>query len=601
MRKREHVTGRLATILLTVLLLAGCTPDRPGPESEQAASDTAPGGSRSPPETVDGPSWFTDVAQDVGLSFTHFNGMSGKMYMPEILPPGCGLFDYDGDGDLDVFLVQGQMLGSDRMDADAPFPSPGSHPLGSRLYRNELRVEADGSHTLQFTDVTIQSGIEVHGYGMGMATGDVNNDGCVDLYITSFDRNQLFQNNCDGTFTDISDRSGTADEGWAVSASFVDYDQDGWLDLFVGNYLRYTLDVDAECHNLAGGRDYCTPQLFRAAPDRLLRNQGDGTFIDVSAVALVGGEFGPALGVTTADFDEDGWLDIYVANDGVENQLWTNQRDGTFRDTALLSGVAMSKDGNAEGSMGVDASDFDNDGDEDLFMTHLPVEGNNLYVNDRGTGLFEDRSGPSGLGGASRGYTGFGTAWFDFDNDGWLDVFTANGGIVALAGREQDPFPYGERNLLFRNLRDGRFEDVSDRAGPVFELSDVSRGVAFGDIDNDGDIDILVGNNNGPVRLLVNNIGNRNHWLGLRLVGEHTSRDMLGARVRIVRTGHPTLTRRVRADASYASANDPRLVVGLGDSQAAPSVSVRWPGGRLEEWTDVAIDRWTTLTEGGGQ
>ena len=386
MRKREHVTGRLATILLTVLLLAGCTPDRPGPESEQAASDTAPGGSRSPPETVDGPSWFTDVAQDVGLSFTHFNGMSGKMYMPEILPPGCGLFDYDGDGDLDVFLVQGQMLGSDRMDADAPFPSPGSHPLGSRLYRNELRVEADGSHTLQFTDVTIQSGIEVHGYGMGMATGDVNNDGCVDLYITSFDRNQLFQNNCDGTFTDISDRSGTADEGWAVSASFVDYDQDGWLDLFVGNYLRYTLDVDAECHNLAGGRDYCTPQLFRAAPDRLLRNQGDGTFIDVSAVALVGGEFGPALGVTTADFDEDGWLDIYVANDGVENQLWTNQRDGTFRDTALLSGVAMSKDGNAEGSMGVDASDFDNDGDEDLFMTHLPVEGNNLYVNDRGTG-----------------------------------------------------------------------------------------------------------------------------------------------------------------------------------------------------------------------
>jgi len=279
--------------------------------------------------------------------------------------------------------------------------------------------------------------------------------------------------------------------------------------------------------------------------------------------------------------------------------LWINQRDGTFRNTALLAGVALSEYGKPEGSMGVDAGDFDNDGDEDIFLTNLPAEGNDLYVNV-GSGLFEDMSAPSGLGPSSLGYTGFGTAWFDFDNDGWLDILSVNGAVTAIKDRGEASFPYDERKLLFRNLRDGRFEDVTGRAGAVFTLSEVSRGAAFGDVDNDGDMDVLVGTINGPVRLLINNLGNRNHWLGLRLVGTRTPRDMLGARVRIIRQDGSSLWRRARADGSYASANDPRVLIGLGEATEAPTVRVRWPNGDVEEWSAVAIDRWTTLKEGQG-
>jgi len=303
--------------------------------------------------------------------------------------------------------------------------------------------------------------------------------------------------------------------------------------------------------------------------------------------------------VSTADFSNDGWIDIYVANDGEANLLWLNQHDGTFKEVGLLAGAALSAEGNAEGSMGVDAGDFDNDGDEDLFMTHLPHEGNNLYVND-GSAMFDDRSTPSGLGPASLGYTGFGTAWFDYDNDGWLDLLAANGAVHLRPGRAGGKFPYDERNLLFRNLGNGKFEEVSKRAGPVFELSEVSRGAAFGDIDNDGDIDVLITNNNGPVRLLINEIGNRNHWLGLRLVGSREKRDMLGARVGIVLADGRTLWRRARSDGSYASANDPRVLVGLGTASQPVRVRVVWPDGRTEEWAGVTVDRWMTLTEGTG-
>ena len=571
--------------IVPTLLLAGCAAVASGPAGAEQERNG---------------DWFTDQAEAAGLGVIHFNGMSGELYMPEILPPGSGLLDYDNDGDLDVFLVQGRMLGTARTVRDAVFPPAGAVTPASQLFRNDLNVEADGSRKLRFTDVTAETGIRVNGYGMGVAAGDYDNDGCVDLYVTAFGRNQLFRNDCDGTFTDVSRESNTDDNGWAVSAAFVDYDRDGWLDLFVGNYVHYSLDMNTACHNAAGQQDYCTPHAFRRQPDVLYQNRGDGTFLDVSARALVAGDFGPALGVTTADFDGDGWIDIYVANDSEENQLWVNQRDGTFRDMGLLSGTALSEHGRAEASMGVDAGDFDNDGDEDLFMTHLPVEGNNLYVND-GSGLFEDLSVSSGLGVPSLGHTGFGTTWFDFDNDGWLDLLAVNGAIMRIAGRDGDPYPYGERNLLFHNLGNGRFESVTDRAGAVFELADVGRGAAFGDIDNDGDVDVLVGNNNGPVRLLVNNVGNRNHWLGLRLVGEEVPRDMLGAKVAIMRPGRPALWRRVRADGSYASANDPRVLVGLDSSAEPPTVRVHWPSGRVEDWFNVPVDRWATLTEGGGQ
>ncbi len=547
--------------------------------------------------------WFSDRAKEAGLDFVHFNGMSGQFYLTEIMAPGVALFDYDNDGDLDIYLVQGS--GFQVQGSGSGFRVQGSEAAqGSRfkgrLYRNDLEVRPDGTHVLHFTDVTDRSGIVSRDYGMGVATGDFNNDGCVDLYLTNFGRNQMFRNNCDGTFSDVSKASGTDSVGWSVSAAFVDIDRDGWLDLYVGNYLRYSLAGNTPCYSPFGALGYCTPQTYEALPGRLFRNRGDGTFADITQQSRVGGEFGPALGVSTADFDGDGWMDIYVANDGTENQLWLNQRNSTFKNVALLAGVALPISGKAEGSMGVDAGDFDNDGDEDLVMTELAGEGTNLYVND-GAGTFEDRGSPSGLEAITLPYTGFGTAWFDFDNDGWLDLLAVNGTVQIIEALRQahDPFPLHQRKLLLKNLGNGRFEDVTDRAGMVFRLTEVGRGAAFGDIDNDGDIDVVVANNNGPTRLLVNNVGNRAHWIGLRLVGEG-GRDMLGARVEIVRKAG-SLWRRVRSDGSYASANDPRVLAGLGDSAESVRVWVRWPDGRVEERSDLPIDRYSTVKESPGK
>jgi hypothetical protein len=574
--------------LFAILLLAACAGERRSHESGALP--------------IAEPEWFTDRAKETGLDFVHVNGMSGRFFMAEILAPGVAVFDYDNDGDLDVYLVQGQMLGAQRALA------PEDSARRGRLFRNDLTVRADGTRTLRFTDVTDASGIDARAYGMGVAAGDVNNDGCVDLYFTNFGAAQMYRNNCDGTFTDVTSHSGTDNPGWSVSAAFLDFDRDGWLDLYVGNYLRYTLEGDTTCFSSSGARDYCTPKTYAALPDRLYRNQHDGTFADVSARAGIAREFGPALGVVTADFNGDGWIDVYVANDGKDNQLWINQRNSTFTNTALLSGAALTAEGQAEASMGVDAGDFDNDGDEDLFMTEQTGEGANLYVND-GTGTFDDRSLRSGLGAATLSYTGFGTGWIDVDNDGRLDVVTVNGAVQTIQALAQahDRFPLHQRKQLLHNLGDGRFEDATARGGGVFQLSEVSRGAAFGDIDNDGDVDVVVGNNNGPTRLFINNAGNRAHWLGVRLTGGQTARlrpqvsegrDMLGARVEIVRKDRPTLWRRAHADGSYASASDPRVLVGLGDSNERPTVRVRWPSGRVEEWRDVPIDRYITLTEG---
>jgi hypothetical protein len=538
--------------------------------------------------------WFTEHAEATGLDFVHFNGAAGRFYYPEILAPGVGLFDYDNDGDLDVYLVQGRKLG-----ADQSFDAPGAGALKGRLYRNDLRVNADGTRQLRFTDITDHSGLDATQYGLGVTAADIDNDGWVDLLLSNFESNQLFHNNRDGTFTEESTPRGIHDVSgrFAVSAAFVDYDRDGWLDLYVANNANYTLQNETRCPNMAGARDYCPPQIYGGQPDRLYRNQGHGRFVDVSAKALVGGKFGPALGVATADYNGDGWIDIYVANDGEANLLWLNQRDGTFREAALLAGAALTEEGKAEASMGVDAGDFDNDGDDDLVMTELTGQGSNLYAND-GSAIFRDMSASSGLGQLSVPYTGWGTGWFDFDNDGWLDILSVNGTIVAGVGAKA--FPYDQRKVLFRNRRDGRFEDVTRQAGAAFELSESGRGAAFGDIDNDGDVDVLVGNDGGRVRLLINNAGNRNHWLGIRLVGP-TGRDMLGARVEVIRGGSPTIWRRSRSDGSYGSANDPRVLVGLGTLTDAPTVRVHWPDGRVEEWSGVAIDRWMTLKVGTGR
>ncbi len=565
-----------AALLATSIALPACGTGTPGATSRA---------------TVPAPTdWFVDATADAGITFVHFNGMSGAYYFPEVMPPGVGLLDADNDGDLDLFLVQGQRLGT----GTTLIPPTGSPT--SLLLRNDLEVSADGSRRVHFTDVTAGSGLVTTSYAMGVAAGDINNDGWTDLYVTAFGRNQMFRNNGHGTFTDISAQSGTDSQGFSVSAAFVDYDRDGWLDLYVGNYVNYHLDADQRCANLAGVRTYCPPQVYAAQPDRLYRNRGDGTFVDVTARALPGGGLGRALGVSTADFDGDGWMDIYVANDGSENILWMNQRNGTFRNTALLAGVAVTAEGQSEASMGVDAGDFDNDGDDDLVMTELNGEGTNLFVNT-GRGVFEDRGARSALGPLTLPFTGFGTAWTDFDNDGWLDVLSVNGRVQAAEGGAGGPFRLEQRKLLFRNLTDGRFDEVSARAGAAFQVADVGRGAAFGDVDNDGDQDVVIANDAGPTRLLINTVGNRNHFVGLQLKGNREKRDMLGARVEITRADGRVLMRRARSDGSYASANDPRVLVGLGSSTGVPRVRVRWPNGQVDDWADVPADRWSTLTQ----
>ena len=585
------------TLAIAIMSCLGCAGESVQEFSDEVATigDPAPVDVPNGDDTTD---WFTERAEATGLRFTHLNGMSGEFFFPEMIPGGVGVLDYDNDGDLDVYLVQGRMLGNEVGLDQSLVELDSAFELGGRLFRNELQLTTGGPASLRFTDVTEESGIETLEYGMGVASGDIDNDGCIDIYLTNLGPNKLLRNNCDGTFSDFSAESGTNDPGWGVSASFVDYDHDGWLDLYVGNYLQYQIEADRACTGLTGRRDYCTPDVYTPQADRLYRNQRNGHFVDVTPTALFGADYGPALGVSTADFDSDGWVDIYVTNDGSDNLLWMNQGDGTLSHVGLLSGVALSGDGTAEGSMGVDAADFDNDGDPDLFMTHLPAEGNNLYLNN-GAGVFEDVSGRVGLGPLSLGRTGFGTAWLDVDNDGWLDLVAVNGAIEAIEGRLGEAFPYDERNSLFLNLRNGRFDDVTNQAGAAFNLSEVSRGAAFGDIDNDGDTDIVVSNNSGPVRLFINEIGQRVHWLGLDLRQEG-SRTAIGTRVEVTRSTEPAIWRRVRTDGSYASANDPRVLVGLGQSSELPAVRVFWPSGRVELWPDVEIDRYITLTEGQG-
>ncbi len=592
-------------VTLAASLAGGCgggVADAPPPGAEPAVAD---------PSAPSGPPWFVDRAAEVGLDFVHVTGHAGEFHQPEIMGPGAGLLDYDNDGDLDVYLVQ-----SGYLEGTGTPPPADAADLRGRLFRNDLEVAADGSRALRFTDVTGESGLDARAYGTGVAAGDFDNDGCVDIYLTHYGPNQLYRNDCDGTFTDVSDASGTADPAWSVPASFVDVDRDGWLDLFVGNYLVYVPERRVTCASESGLPDYCPPERYRAAPDRLYRNRGDGTFADVTVDRGLAGAFGPALGVATADFDGNGWIDLFVANDQQENQLWLNRGGERFEDVGLMSGTALGATGALKADMGVDAGDFDNDGDEDLVLTELTTQGSPFYVND-GSARFEEQSARAGIRVVSLPYTGFGAGWFDYDNDGWLDLLAVNGLVTRNldALGPDNPFPLQQPNQLLRNLGDGTFEDVTAQAGPALELSEVSRGAAFGDVDNDGDTDVVIANAEGPVRLLINEVGNDRPWLGLRLVGDPPGgprggggpgrsgvRDMPGARVEIVRDGAPTLWRRARADGSYASANDPRVLAGLGNGTASLSlVRVTWPSGAVEEWTDVPLRRYATLVEGSGR
>jgi hypothetical protein len=582
---RRH---RALLLAAAALAAAGAPPERAAVASAEAKAAARSG-------EAAGRAVFTDRAAECGLVFTHRNGMTGKFYMPEIMGPGAALLDYDNDGKMDVFLVQGGALGPDAK------PDPRQ---GSRLFHNDLWIGPDGKRHLRFTDVTEKSGIRPAGYGMGVAVGDFDNDGFPDIYLTGLGWAQLWHNNGDGTFTDVTQKSGTANPHWGVSATFFDYDRDGWLDLYVGNYLNFTYASNKACHTAAGEPDWCGPVQADAVPGRLFHNRGDGTFEDVTARSGLGAVYGAALGVVADDFDGDGWPDLYVANDKSGNQLWINQHDGTFKEVALLAGCALSADGNPQASMGIDAGDYDGDGRDDLVMDNLSGEGDALYRNLGGL-LFDDASLASGLRRASLPFTGFGAAWLDYDSDSWLDLLVVNGAVQTIEAQRRagEALPLRQTKQLFHNLGNGRFAEVTAQAGPAFAVPEVSRGAAFGDLDNDGAPDVVVANNQGPARLLMNNLGGSAHWLGLRLLTGKPGRDALGARVEVRRPGLPSLWRRVRADGSYASANDPRVLAGLADRPKVSGVVVHWPSGRIEAFDAgaVAVDAYSTLREGTGK
>ncbi len=539
-------------------------------------------------------SLFRDIASEVGLNFHHFIGATGEHYMPEIMGSGVALFDYDNDGDLDVYLIQGTTLDENKK---LIFPSPAGWKPGNRLFRNELAETGK----LRFTDVTDKAGVGHIGYGMGVAVGDYDNDGYQDLYVTNFGRNVLYHNNGDGTFTDVTRQVGVDDPHWSTSAAWLDYDGDGYLDLFVCNYVDFTVRGNKQCYAPTGELDYCTPVAYKPVPSRLFRNLGNGKFLDVTESSGIGSSYGPALGVVCADFNLDGRTDIYVANDTAANQLWLNQGDGTFREVALEAGVAYSDDGLPKAGMGVTAEDFDNDGTESILVTNLSREGATLYRNN-GKGDFDDATRQYGLSTPTFNFTGFGTKWFDYDNDGWLDLFLANGAVTIVESLRGTPYPYAQRSQLFRNQGKGRgFQETGRLAGPAFEVSAVSRGAAFGDIDNDGAIDIVVTNNNGPARLLRNQTGSRQHWLQVRLEGVRTNRFGIGAHVAVLREGQAPIWRRVHTDGSYLSASDARVHFGLGEMPGLKGVLVHWPDGSRESWDNIQPDRFVTLRQGSGK
>jgi hypothetical protein len=555
------------------------------------------GGAGARSSSAEGPVLrFRDVAVEVGVRFHHFTGATGDLLLPEIMGPGVAVFDYDGDGDLDILVMQGDLLDPSKTMSRARFSPPAGWTPGPRLFRNELVP----SGSLRFTDVTEQSKIRFPGHGMGVAVGDYDNDGRPDLLLTGVGHVALLRNNGDGTFSDVSRQAGIEDSRWSVSAAFVDYDRDGLLDIVIVHYVSFSVRNNPSCRGFAGERDYCGPQNFRPVPSRLYRNLGNGQFADVTRQAGLETAYGAGLGVGVGDFDGDGWLDLYIANDRNPNHLWMNRRDGRFEDTALLAGAALSADGRAKAGMGVAVGDYDGDGDEDVYVTNMRNEGNVLYRNDGSAG-FTDVTVAAGLHGPSLPNTGFGAEFFDADNDGLLDLFVSNGAVSVVDALRGTPYPYRERNSLYHNQGGGRFVDATRTAGPGLEGADVGRGAAFGDLNGDGRIDIVVSNNNGRTRVLLNETRTPNHYLLVVLEGVRSNRMGLGARVGLLRAGKPTLWRRARTDGSYLSASDSRVHFGLGGDPAIQSLVVEWPGGQRETWDSVQADRVIKLREGTGR
>jgi len=518
-----------------------------------------------------------------GITWVHHNGRSPEMYLPETVGGGCGFIDYDNDGWMDIYLVN-----SGKCDFLDPNP-----PLRNALYRNNR----DGT----FTDVTEKAGVAGGGYGMGVAVGDYDGDGLPDMLVTQYNGVILYHNNGNGTFTDVTRRAGLPATGWASSAVWFDYDNDGKLDLFICRFVDFDKAKNLFCGNQqTGERYYCIPRVYNPMPSWLFHNNGDGTFTDVSQESGIAKSLGKAWGVVACDINNDGRMDLFVANDTVANFLFLNRGNGKFEEIGLQANVGYSAEGHARSGMGVDAADYDQDGWMDLFVTNVDREMYSLYHNNHDE-TFDDMAIPNGIGRITRLMSGWGVKYFDYDNDGSLDLFLANGHPDDKIEEHSTEVKYCEPMLLFRG-NGKKFEDISAASGPAFTKPYASRGMALGDFNNDGALDVLVGVNNGAPLLLKNNAGRHNHWLGLKLVAKQANPDSIGA-VITWQTGNVKRTTSKTGGGSYLASHDPRVILGLGPNPKVDWVEIKWPlpSTRVERFTGLPLDQYVTVTEGQGK
>jgi len=521
-----------------------------------------------------------------GITWTHVAGKSKDKYLPEISGAGCAFLDYDNDGWMDIYFVN-----SGRADFYTP-PTP----LRNALYHNNR----DGT----FTEVTDKAGVGGGGYGMGVAVGDYDGDGFPDLYVTQYDRGILYRNNRDGTFTDVTEKAGVAAPGWASSAVWFDYDNDGRLDLFVCRFADYDKLRNQHCSDsnpqVAGAYEYCYPKVYDPLPSWLFHNNGDGTFTDVSQRMGIAENSGKAWGVVATDINNDGWMDLFVSNDTVANFLYANRGGKRFEEIGFTAGVGYGEGGKIRSGMGVDSADYNQDGWMDLFVTNLDHEVYSLYQNRRDE-TFADLAMPAGIGGATEDMSGWGVKFFDYENDGNLDLIIVNGHPNDIIDRIKPGVTFEEPFLLFRNTGHG-FENVSRQSGPVFSTPYSARGMAIGDFDNDGAVDVLVSINDAAPVLLHNNAASRNHWLGIKLVGKKCNPDAVGARI-TYQAGDLKRSRMKVGGGSFLSSHDPRLVLGLGERSKIDWVEIKWPqpSGAIERFTALPVDRYVTIVEGDGK
>jgi enediyne biosynthesis protein E4 len=522
---------------------------------------------------------FTDVTEESGIKFTHNSGAFGNKYLPETMGAGAAFLDYDGDGWLDVFLVNGMSWPD----------SPKKVRSTPALYRNNR----DGT----FTDVTREAGLAVEFYGVGVTAADYDNDGDCDIYVTALGADRLFQNQGDGTFKEIGKEIGLGSTAYGTSAAFFDYDKDGHLDLFVANYVQWTRETDIWCSLDGETKSYCTPETYKGASPILYRNLGNGKFADVTREAGLYDNTNKGLGVTIFDYNNDGWPDVMMANDTQPNRLWENNGDGTFTEVGVIAGIAFSEDGVARGAMGIDAGDYDRSGYLSVVIGNFSNEMVSLYHNEQ-SGFFIDDAPTSTVGPASLLTLAFGTFFFDYNLNGYLDIFAANGHVENDINAVQKRVTYAQPPHLFENQDGRQFREVTHLLGESFAAPKVARGAAFGDFDNDGDLDLLLTLCNGPARLYRNDGGNRNNWVSLDLVGSKSNRDGLGALVTVKSKGSAQTAIR-KTGSSYCSQSQLRLTFGLGDATSIDAVEVVWPSGERQVFNDVPINQIVRIHESG--